>query len=606
MRKKIIFQVFFLIPFLVFGTCPVAVTKIGPVLDNGVIWGTNAGNSKEQQQQWAYSYTLPEPDFATIATVRETQDGGFIAGANTNGQVWILKLGSQGEIQWQKKYVEVENSGIFCQDIKQTTDGCYIICGTAVILISGAPLLPCYGWLMKINENGDILWQKGYYFEGNTGFTVVTETKDGCFLIGGYGRALGQITPQKKPLVLKVDENGAIIWRWFLDTGDEALGDDSEVSTLCEEENSYLVGGNIISRLSGDPTQETDGSDIFLARFSGEGNLIWEKVYRGQGWDILSSVRKTAADGFILAGMTGPWGYGYGFLMQIEEEGDIRWAKGYNTSTSSGFTSVLVTDDGGFVSGGLYALGGCLVRTDSSGNPLWQKRYSLQTNYVAPASGAGYVVGSFPNQIMKTSACGESCLCFGDLEMELLVPDFVVSSLVLYAYPFYNSPDFDAVVTAAVPFVTKCSADDICPKWLNVSFDGAGSGTVDVRGSLFNQEITVTSRENFSQRFDANSAVTITAYPDDGCVFFSWGADASGSGNPIMLTMDNDKDIVARFERKADISGEGTVDIFDVILCLRMAVGLDPVNIQTADMNSDGVVDISDVILILRKAIGLN
>jgi len=57
---------------------------------------------------------------------------------------------------------------------------------------------------------------------------------------------------------------------------------------------------------------------------------------------------------------------------------------------------------------------------------------------------------------------------------------------------------------------------------------------------------------------------------------------------------------------KGDINSDGDIDISDVILCLRIAIGLDPVNLETADMNNDGIVDISDVILILRKAIGLD
>jgi hypothetical protein len=55
-----------------------------------------------------------------------------------------------------------------------------------------------------------------------------------------------------------------------------------------------------------------------------------------------------------------------------------------------------------------------------------------------------------------------------------------------------------------------------------------------------------------------------------------------------------------------DLNGDDSIDISDVILCLRMAIGLDPVNVNLADMNGDGEVDISDVILILRKAIGLD
>lgn len=54
-----------------------------------------------------------------------------------------------------------------------------------------------------------------------------------------------------------------------------------------------------------------------------------------------------------------------------------------------------------------------------------------------------------------------------------------------------------------------------------------------------------------------------------------------------------------------DINGDGNVDISDVILCLRIAIGLDPFD-PIADINGDEQVDISDVILVLRIAIGLD
>ena len=71
--------------------------------------------------------------------------------------------------------------------------------------------------------------------------------------------------------------------------------------------------------------------------------------------------------------------------------------------------------------------------------------------------------------------------------------------------------------------------------------------------------------------------------------------------------------------RIGDINGDETIDISDVILCLRMAIKL-PVTIGNqsysepypswlktrANINTDNEIDISDVILCLRKAIGLN
>ena len=70
---------------------------------------------------------------------------------------------------------------------------------------------------------------------------------------------------------------------------------------------------------------------------------------------------------------------------------------------------------------------------------------------------------------------------------------------------------------------------------------------------------------------------------------------------------------------KGDINEDGIVDISDVILCLRMAIGLPVVINQQiynlpyterlrylADLNSEQNIDISDVILVLRKAIHLD
>ncbi|MCS7180357.1 MAG: VCBS repeat-containing protein, partial [bacterium] len=70
---------------------------------------------------------------------------------------------------------------------------------------------------------------------------------------------------------------------------------------------------------------------------------------------------------------------------------------------------------------------------------------------------------------------------------------------------------------------------------------------------------------------------------------------------------------------KGDISTDGSIDISDVILCLRIAIGLPVVIrnvtynppypewlIKRANFTDDNTIDISDVIKVLRKAIGLD
>ncbi|MCM8805546.1 MAG: succinylglutamate desuccinylase/aspartoacylase family protein [Candidatus Omnitrophica bacterium] len=63
--------------------------------------------------------------------------------------------------------------------------------------------------------------------------------------------------------------------------------------------------------------------------------------------------------------------------------------------------------------------------------------------------------------------------------------------------------------------------------------------------------------------------------------------------------------VMLEHAEKGDPSADRVIDIEDVILCLKMAIGLVPEDLKSCDINGDTMIDITDVILILRKAIGL-
>lgn len=64
-------------------------------------------------------------------------------------------------------------------------------------------------------------------------------------------------------------------------------------------------------------------------------------------------------------------------------------------------------------------------------------------------------------------------------------------------------------------------------------------------------------------------------------------------------------DTIIKILLKGDINEDNQLDIIDVILCLRMAIGLKERDLDAGDMNDDGQIDIIDVIKLLRKSIGL-
>jgi len=58
--------------------------------------------------------------------------------------------------------------------------------------------------------------------------------------------------------------------------------------------------------------------------------------------------------------------------------------------------------------------------------------------------------------------------------------------------------------------------------------------------------------------YDEGTVVTIRAIPNSGYTFSGWSGDASGTTNPITITMDSDKSITAIFAREqSDDDGGG-------------------------------------------------
>jgi hypothetical protein len=80
-----------------------------------------------------------------------------------------------------------------------------------------------------------------------------------------------------------------------------------------------------------------------------------------------------------------------------------------------------------------------------------------------------------------------------------------------------------------------------------------GSGTVEGAGS-----------------FGIGSSVTLTATPDAGYVFIAWSGDATGSENPLTLTVEGDMNIGAVFIEPAS-HGLVTQESYDAVVAERDA-----------------------------------
>ncbi len=127
-----------------------------------------------------------------------------------------------------------------------------------------------------------------------------------------------------------------------------------------------------------------------LIHIDKNGNPIWGKKYSyPTGWILpyMNNVTLTLDKGIIT------WGWVYGnsgtntwvVLMKTDSSGNIQWCKRYfpdNSINGAGeYSRVTLTADSGFlvVFGTVDSVtslgGGCLMKTDKNGNPLWVKEY---------------------------------------------------------------------------------------------------------------------------------------------------------------------------------------------------------------------------------------
>jgi len=276
------------------------------------------------------------------------------------------------------------------KSIDFTDDGGYILSGETQI---GESL---DAWLMKIDGNGNVLWEITYGDpDGWDGLYPVITTSDGGYLGGGWYYNSSQ--DKFDALLIKANDDGTISWIFTI--GDE--GDD-EFFGLHEVDDGYLAVG-YCSLYS---PQENQG---FIAKISFDGDLLWHKNLERDGYigELDSIIDANDGNGYILSGgfynsLTPPQGR----LLKIDYEGNIIWDKSYGKSfTWEWCVTVKNTFDNNYIlaggaKGGLLSLiwgpDIWLMKVDNSGSLIWEKFQGLPilkdySMCVEPISDGGYV-----------------------------------------------------------------------------------------------------------------------------------------------------------------------------------------------------------------------
>ncbi len=249
------------------------------------------------------------------------------------------------------------NNNDFPSSIQQTTDGGYIMLAMSFSSASGDVTGTSNGsadaWIVKLDSFGSVQWNKLY---------------------GGSG--------QEFPRTIRQTTDGG-----------------------------YIMLASTFSSASGNVTDTNQGlNDSWVVKLDASGNIQWESLYGGAGFDDIYDIQETLDGGYIIAGSYHNIGDFSTWVMKLDSAGNINWSNVLGNYLNYYAKKLQKTTDGGYIIAGFgnHINGGLLyivVKIDAFGNEQWTKTYgeSNQDNEcvgIVQTTDGGYIVAGHTSPLI--------------------------------------------------------------------------------------------------------------------------------------------------------------------------------------------------------------
>jgi hypothetical protein len=224
-----------------------------------------------------------------------------------NLDYWVVKLDASGGIVWQKT---LGGSGEEqARELIATSDGGFLVGGDSKSNISGEKTSNSRGfndyWVVKLDANGTILWDKTYGTSGEEFLGGMTETTDGFYVLGGFTNAAAVNGDRTAPTTdafgqplnpnwfVKLNAaDGSKVWDKVPGAAGFGAGQ-AKVSKMIPGENGSIVAAGFVSA-SGANTpwkaylrgfESGDFFDYWALSLNGAGDLLWNRRMGGTDTD---------------------------------------------------------------------------------------------------------------------------------------------------------------------------------------------------------------------------------------------------------------------------------------------------------------------------------
>jgi gliding motility-associated-like protein len=161
--------------------------------------------------------------------------------------------------------------------------------------------------IVKLDFDGNVIWQRTYGGDQDDRLWAIIPTADGGFLAGGYSYSSAsgnKSQPTRGDMdvwVMKLDAQGMLQWEraWG------GLYRDELFAILEIPGSGYLLGCNSWSDAGPDKTEPPRGEqDFWLIRIDQQGNKLWDKTIGGSGYDQINDLARAPDGNVYLSGGT--------------------------------------------------------------------------------------------------------------------------------------------------------------------------------------------------------------------------------------------------------------------------------------------------------------
>ena len=345
----------------------------------------------------------------TARSIISTADGGYAVLGFTNStdgdiqdkdisvnDYWILKFDRFSVLQWSKTIGgSKDDRG---QDLVQTADGGYALVGYAMSDDGDGSNNEGFhdNWIVRLNPQGDIMWEKSFGFAGHDHSYEVIVTSDGGLFFSGFLDVTASGGAGNDGLFnhgvgefwgTKIDANGELLWRRYFG------GSSNDRSYSVTETNTgdlVLVGASESEDF--DISNPKGSYDMWVVKVSASGDFIWEKSYGGSGIDHAYGVVSTSDGGVLIAGDTNSndqdvsrsFGGTDAWLIKLDQDGELEWESTYGGSDFDTLASIRRCRNGDVLLIGntkspeAQTVGEndlWIMRCTSEGGIIWQRTY---------------------------------------------------------------------------------------------------------------------------------------------------------------------------------------------------------------------------------------